>query len=701
MANEIFSQQVLQFLDYSLHNIDLSMIQASESADEFRPYFESPLNQLSLFDSYLISQKIKEHMITNPLIDSIYLYRAADHRLLSQAWSGNLDDYPDHAFIETALEQRTPFRWTPQRGFVEFPEVEKERQVLSLVRKMGDEGLVVVNLSPVALKLLLEERFSKGMKENTFTLFDQQGQQLLALNNPELDGEQGEGASLSTAHSAYSGLEIRSRVKHMEIFNVVTSVSLIWLLIIVGALLAGVLWIVYVTRRNYRPVQSIVGRIEAFSEWSEEGTHSKDEFNYIDKALEKLMYSFRSHQKEQEENRHFKRQILHEELLEGGRVIVEEEWQREVEALGMDSQFEKLAVVLIEMDNYAHFSDHYSHRDQDLLKYAIRSVVHEHAETQSLRIWTEWLEPHRLSGIFLLNGDEEERRGDMTRLAELVRDWVEHHLPYTVTISLGDTVKHIGGLTISYIEAVNALKYKLALGRNRVIPSWDVSVEQPVEMLKHLQMIRSIVQSYRLGESKWESELASFFELLRTSGFHKEDIAGLLYHFNFNLYSSLMELSKEYQTLWLEHMLPQMHEILTRLDDLQELQRQIHSVLKKALSDMHELRESRRQHGVSTKICNYIDEHYMNPDLSLTHLSEAFSYHANYLSKVFKEEIGERFVDYLARVRIKHAKQLLATTSHTVQEVAVSVGYTHTFSFMRVFKKQVGTPPGEYRKEMV
>ncbi|MNI14765.1 HTH-type transcriptional regulator YesS [compost metagenome] len=80
-------------------------------------------------------------------------------------------------------------------------------------------------------------------------------------------------------------------------------------------------------------------------------------------------------------------------------------------------------------------------------------------------------------------------------------------------------------------------------------------------------------------------------------------------------------------------------------------------------------------------------------------LSERFKLTPNYLSRLFKEEFGEKFIDYLAGLRIEQAKYLLVTTSEAIQEIAGRVGYTHTFSFIRVFKKLVGRTPGDYRKE--
>jgi two-component system response regulator YesN len=98
------------------------------------------------------------------------------------------------------------------------------------------------------------------------------------------------------------------------------------------------------------------------------------------------------------------------------------------------------------------------------------------------------------------------------------------------------------------------------------------------------------------------------------------------------------------------------------------------------------------------EVKNYIEEKYANRDLSLNHLSEEFNLSSRYLSRLFKDEFGEKFVDYLVRVRIEHAKKLLQETPESVHGIALKVGYLHSFSFIRVFKKMVGVTPGDFRK---
>ena len=104
--------------------------------------------------------------------------------------------------------------------------------------------------------------------------------------------------------------------------------------------------------------------------------------------------------------------------------------------------------------------------------------------------------------------------------------------------------------------------------------------------------------------------------------------------------------------------------------------------------------------SVVEKAKQYIEENYAK-DLSLDEMSREADVSPYYFSKLFKEETGENFIEYLTNVRIENAKKLLTQSGYSMKEICVAVGYQDPNYFSRIFKKNVGETPTEYKERML
>ena len=93
----------------------------------------------------------------------------------------------------------------------------------------------------------------------------------------------------------------------------------------------------------------------------------------------------------------------------------------------------------------------------------------------------------------------------------------------------------------------------------------------------------------------------------------------------------------------------------------------------------------------------YIDQNF-TADISLDDVSRQINISPFYFSKVFKDETGETFVEYLTGLRIKKAKQLLKEREYSIKQICMESGYRNPNYFSRIFKKNVGVTPSEYRE---
>ena len=103
--------------------------------------------------------------------------------------------------------------------------------------------------------------------------------------------------------------------------------------------------------------------------------------------------------------------------------------------------------------------------------------------------------------------------------------------------------------------------------------------------------------------------------------------------------------------------------------------------------------------NIIIKARQFIDGNYSR-DITLDEVSREVCISPHYFCKLFKEETGENFIDYLTMVRIRKAKELLEKSMMSIKEICFEVGYSDPNYFSRLFKKVVGITPTEYRERM-
>ena len=87
--------------------------------------------------------------------------------------------------------------------------------------------------------------------------------------------------------------------------------------------------------------------------------------------------------------------------------------------------------------------------------------------------------------------------------------------------------------------------------------------------------------------------------------------------------------------------------------------------------------------------------------MSLSSLAENFHLNPQYISQLFKNEIGVNFLSYLTGIRMEKAKKLLLSSALSVAEVAVQSGYADYRVFTKVFKKAEGCTPSQFRRDFL
>lgn len=130
----------------------------------------------------------------------------------------------------------------------------------------------------------------------------------------------------------------------------------------------------------------------------------------------------------------------------------------------------------------------------------------------------------------------------------------------------------------------------------------------------------------------------------------------------------------------------------------QILQYVVKYLLRKNAISQEEASSSEQNRGIRRAVV-YM-EMYFAEKITLEDVAAEAGYHPTYFSELFARGTGETYIDMLTRLRLGHAKSMLAN-DFSVSEACFQSGFGSLSNFLEVFKKNCGIPPSVYRKNAI
>lgn len=128
--------------------------------------------------------------------------------------------------------------------------------------------------------------------------------------------------------------------------------------------------------------------------------------------------------------------------------------------------------------------------------------------------------------------------------------------------------------------------------------------------------------------------------------------------------------------------------------------KEMESFLSELLHHAIQMRDARSESRYSSMIReaqSYIEKNYMKNEISLSSVADEVGVSPNHFSRIFSQETGKTFVEFLTETRMEHARYLLETTNMNSSDIGVAIGYSDPHYFYYIFKKTQGVTPKEYR----
>ena len=354
----------------------------------------------------------------------------------------------------------------------------------------------------------------------------------------------------------------------------------------------------------------------------------------------------------------------------------------------------RFLIFVIDIDDFAIITEGTLEREKESLKYGVMNISEEVMRS-------------KLSG-FVCHGDFERLiglmnvetcldKGFLDALCAEIQYCVKKHLGLSISIGLGRVYNDIQEIKTSYTEAIAALRNKIYLGRGSIIPFKEEYAREIVvpilytsseekEIISYIAAldinnlnasIEKIISKYTDNQSSFESIRNMCCRLtvislssLEGMGINVTNAVGV----NFNPYKEVI-----------------------KFDTLESLRKWLSSFFDKIVSLVYENR-TQKFNSIIKSVLKHIEENY-DSDLSLGKVAGMVYVTPNYLSRIFKQEMGVNFVDWLNGFRVEKAKALLMESGIKSYEVAEKVGYKDYKYFSSIFKKFTGYSPKQYKEK--
>jgi two-component system response regulator YesN len=272
----------------------------------------------------------------------------------------------------------------------------------------------------------------------------------------------------------------------------------------------------------------------------------------------------------------------------------------------------------------------------------------------------------------------------------------KNHMVYA--IGLSEKQFNINKIREGYLQAIEALKYTFLYNNHHLLSFSSIkdklkNYELPIDKIKKI--------SNMIGTDR-ENEIRGILkEVLDIKEITKYDISyleGINKAINEFIFSSAIKkldgdtlnkvrgINKIGDIFNYENFIEYFHAVEELIICLNDYTKQIMSIY----ADNPEMKRA----------VQYIHENF-NRDINMAMVSNYVSLNYSYFSQAFKEYTGYNFVDYLKKIRIEKAKELLENFDYKIYEVGEMVGYKNSKQFAKTFREMEGISPIEYRNRLI
>ena len=648
-----------------------------------------------------IYEELEIRSITGGYIHSLYYYDRSEREIFpSGGIPGDVDRFFDREWM-VHLEDGGILPHIMEPRNILIPAANQHLQVLTLIYPTFDyNGFFIFNIDTAALYNVIDSRLT-GKEPFHFFVLSRQG-------SPILNASADKGLALALA-----GLTEQSRTSQGEIIlldrawriNSFSSRYLDWtyvslltgesyiselrrlqfsILFLTGGIMLGVVILMLLAGRFlYEPVKRL---LETLNLEKDNRPRDPEEgeliqvLHYVERARDEKEIL------ERRLNRSFpaSREMFLQGLLEG-RTALGNDPEEDLKFFGINLQPLNLRVLLVDLA----FGDEEENDASDPgIDETVVSVLREFPGESVMAGKKRW-------GHIINDTDP---KASILALAEEIQSEIARQRGQPPTLGISRKCPSLELLKQALEEAEEALNYRLLFGTGQVIPFEKIRSVTGWEIKPHQEKRESFQSALSRGET--EKAICLVEDLV--DEIHKNRYSLSLRearHLFGEILSTILTLRSggiNFKTEWSEE---DFYLTLFNLKNLEEVRMWLRDQTEEAATLVAFLKKEQNSSYIE-RVKTKLKTDYARA-VNLNTVAEDMKLNPFYLSRLFKESEGISFTEYLTNLRLVKAKTLLKESDLSIKEIGLKVGYDRSNYFIRVFKRNTGFTPGEYRHAVI
>lgn len=350
-------------------------------------------------------------------------------------------------------------------------------------------------------------------------------------------------------------------------------------------------------------------------------------------------------------------------------------------------------VMILDIDNFSFITNQTSETEKQVLKTQVSNVIASTVKRIPSALLVPWAGDEIL--VLLPKGDPQKNESAQQQamsIADKIRTTVAQQTSVTVSIGVGRLYSDVREIRKSYQEALIALQDTVFAGQNISIHIDDFQEFNPSLYLYPLEKEQNLVSFVRMGNQ--DKALDILDDIINSFHNVSVEIAKVrLLELLIVTSRGAAEGGVENAQLFVinKHYLEQLSASMNFLE--------LKEIASWAISQFTNHVATRRKDRYWRLLKDsqvYIEANY-HQNLTLVQVAAAVHLSPEYFSRLFRQEQGETFTEYLSSLRLEKAKQFLKTSNMSIGDISMTVGYSDQNYFSRVFRKATGMSPTEFR----